>query len=71
MLLADPVQARGWGCSTKTSVISSSIDSLTHPLVKISIRRRYAKTVNNGASSPKTNYIEIFSEIINLEGHQN
>ena len=27
--------------------------------------------VQNGASSHKTNYIEIFSEILNLEGHQN
>ena len=27
--------------------------------------------VKNGASSHKTNYIDIFSEILNLGGHQN
>ena len=27
--------------------------------------------VNNGASSHKTNYIDIFSDILNPEGHQN
>ena len=31
----------------------------------------HAKTVQNGASSHKTNFIEIFSEILNLEGHLN
>ena len=30
---------------------------MSHPLVKISLRRRHAKTVNNGASSLKTNYL--------------
>ena len=39
--------------------------------VKISLRRRHAQTVKNGASSNKTNYIDIFSEILNPEGHQN
>ena len=28
-------------------------------------------TVNNGTSSHKTNYVDIFSEIFNLGGHQN
>ena len=39
--------------------------------MKISVRRRHAQTVNNGASSHKTNYIGIFSDILNPEGHQN
>ena len=46
-------------------------DSFTDPLVKISLRRRHALMVDNGASSHKTNYIDIFSEISNLEGHLN
>ena len=33
---------------------------MSHPLVKISLQRRHAQTVNNGASSHKTNYIDIF-----------
>ena len=32
---------------------------------------RHAQTVNNGASSHKTNYFDIFSEILNLGGHLN
>ena len=39
--------------------------------MKISLRRRHAQTVKNGASSHKTKYINILLEIINLEGHQN
>ena len=39
--------------------------------MKISLRRRHAQTVKNGASSHKTNCIDIFSEILNPEGHQN
>ena len=39
--------------------------------MKISLRRRHAQTVNNGASSHKTKFINIFSEILNIEGHQN
>ena len=38
---------------------------------EISLRRRHAQTVKHGASSHKTNYIGIFSEILNLEGYQN
>ena len=41
------------------------------PLVKISLRRRHAQMVLNGASRYKTNYIDILPEILNLEGHQN
>ena len=39
---------------------------MSDPLVKISLRRRHAQTVQNGASSHKTNSIDIFSEILNL-----
>jgi hypothetical protein len=31
----------------------------------------HAQTVKNGAFSHKTTYFEFFSEILNLEGHQN
>ena len=48
---------------------------MSNPLVKISLRRRQAQTVQNGASSHKTNkqanFIDIFSENLNLESHQN
>ena len=68
--LADPGKARG--CSiTNTFVIHSLTDSLSNPLVKISLRRSHARTGKNGASSHKTKYIEILSEILNLEGHLN
>ena len=43
---------------------------LSHPWVKISLRRRHVQTVKNGASCHKTNYIDIFLEISNLEAHQ-
>ena len=39
--------------------------------MKISLRRRQTQTVKNGVSSQKTNYIDIFSDILNPEGHQN
>ena len=68
LLLADPGKARG--CSTNTFVIDSLTD-LSNPLVKISLRRRHAQTVRNGASSYKTNYIDMFLEILNHEEHQN
>ena len=42
------------------------IHSLSDPLVKIHLQSRHAQTVKNGASSQNTNYIEVFSEI--LEG---
>ena len=45
--------------------------SLSDPLVKIFLRCRHAQIVKNGASSHKTIYIDIFPEILNLEGHQN
>ena len=63
--LADPGEASG--CSSNTF----SIRWLSHPLVKISLRRRHAKMVKHGASCHKTNYIDIFPEILNLDGHQN
>ena len=67
--LADPGKARG--CLTNTFVIHWLSHWLSHPLVKIYLRRRHNQMVKNGASSHKTNYIEIFSEILNLEGHLN
>ena len=67
--LEDSGKARS--CSTNTFVINSLIKSVSQPLVKISVQRRHAQTVQNGASSHKTNYINIFSDILNLEGHQN
>ena len=67
--LADPGKARGgWLYKHLASLV---IHSFIHPLVKISLRRRHPKTVNNGAFSHETNYINIFSEILNLEGHLN
>ena len=39
--------------------------------MKISLRRRHAPMVGNGALSHKIDYITIFLEILNLEGHQN
>ena len=42
-----------------------------HPLVKISLRRCHAQTVEKGASSHKTNYIDTFSKILILERHLN
>ena len=39
--------------------------------MKISLRRRHAPMVRNGAFSHKIDYTTIFLEILNLEGHQN
>ena len=39
--------------------------------VKISLRRRHALMVEDGAFSHKIDYIAIFLEIFNLEGHLN
>ena len=39
--------------------------------MKISLRRRHAPMIENGALSHKIDYITIFKEILNLEGHQN
>jgi hypothetical protein len=52
-------------------VIHSLADSLSHPLVKLFLRRRHAQMVSNGASSHKTNYFDILSKNLNLEGHPN
>ena len=46
-------------------------NSVSDPLVKIYLRRRHAQMVKIGASSRKTNYIDSFSENLNLEGHYN
>ena len=53
------------------SFIHSLTDWLTHPLVQITLWRCHAQTVKIGASSHKTNYIGIVSEILNLKGHLN
>ena len=63
--LADPGKARG--CSTNTSVIHS----LSNGLWKYLYGAVTPKRLKKGASSHKTNYIDIFSEILNPEGHQN
>ena len=55
------------GCSRNTFVIKS----LSDPLVKKSLQRQPAQTVRNGAFSHKINYIDIYSEILNLDGHPN
>ena len=47
------------------------IHSLSHPIVKISLRHGLAQTIKSGASSHKTKYIDIVSEIFILEEHQN
>ena len=39
--------------------------------MKISLRRRHSPMVTNGALNHKIDYITIFQEILNLEGHQN
>ena len=39
--------------------------------VKISLRRRHALTIADGAFSRKKDYVTIFEEILNPEGHQN
>ena len=44
---------------------------MSHPSVKISLRPRHAQTNKDCASSHKIAYVDIFPEIINLEGHLN
>ena len=39
--------------------------------MNISLRRRHAPLVRNGALGHKIDYITILKEILNLEGHQN
>ena len=39
--------------------------------MKISLRRRHALKVEDGAFSHKIAYVAIFWEILNLQGHQN
>ena len=64
-LTADPGEARA-----ALQPPSSLTDWFIHPLVKISLQRRQTQTVSKSAFSHKTNYIDIFSVILNLEGHQ-
>ena len=52
--------------------LSLLIDLVTDSwFVTISLRRRHAPMVENGALSHKIDYITIFEEILNLKGHQN
>ena len=39
--------------------------------MEISLRRRYALAVKEGAFSHKIDYVSIFEEILNLDGHLN
>ena len=39
--------------------------------MKISLRRRHARAVADGAFSNKIDYVTIFKEILNPEGHPN
>ena len=39
--------------------------------MKISLRRRHALTIADGAFSHKIDYVTIFKEILNPEGHPN
>ena len=39
--------------------------------MKISLRRRHALIVGDGASSHKIDYVSKFQEILNFKGHQN
>ena len=57
----------GAALQTPSSLINSSRD----PLLKISLRCRHAQAVKNGDSSHEISYINILSEILNLEGHLN
>ena len=68
--LAEPGEARG--CFTNTFVIYSLPNGLSHSLVKISIQRRHALMVEDGAFSNKKDYITVFFlENPSLEGHLN
>ena len=62
---ADPGEARG--CSTNSLVINS----VSNTLVKISLRRRHALMVEDGAFSHKIDYVTFFLEILNPEWHPN
>ena len=56
------------GCSTNTIVSQSSIKS---HFLKISLRRRQAKTVRDGTSSHKIHSVTKFKMILNFKEHQN
>ena len=59
-LLADPGKARA--CTTNALIIHSLTDWLTDPLVKISLRRRNAQWVQNGAFSQKQMLLTFFKD---------
>ena len=57
------------GCSTNTSVIHALIKQLTFG--KISLWRRHAIMVEDGALSHTMDYVKYFLKIPNLKGHSN
>ena len=67
MLVGKP----GAALQTHLWLTNSLTDLLSIPSVKIGLRPCHAQTVRNSASSHKTNYIHIFSNILNLEWDQN
>ena len=67
MLFADLGKASG--CSQNTSMIHSLIHWFIDPVVKVSLQRRQAQMVLIDAFSHKTNYIDIFWEILNPYGY--
>ena len=69
LIFSRPGQSQG--CSTNPLVINSLINSLSHHLVKIFLRRRLALIVGDCAFSHKIDYVTIFKEILNLDGHHN
>ena len=55
------------GCSTNTFVINS----VSHPLVIIYLRRRHTLMVEDGAFNQIINYIPVVQENLNFKGHLN
>ena len=45
------------------------LSQLTYCFLKIHLLRRHAKTVRDGASSNKIDYVNKFEEILNIEEH--
>ena len=52
-------------------MINLLINSLSHPLVKIPLRRHHALIVGYGAFCHKIDYVTIFKKILNIGGHSN
>ena len=60
-LLADPGEARG--CSTKSLVINSFIDSFSQPFPPKALRPRHAQTVRDRNSSYKIDFVHSDQEL--------